>query len=336
MINAKILAVYNKSILYFCEKHKMNYQEKLLQAIRSKIQNNSVNETIATVLNISYDAAHRRVCMKSKFSIEETALLCQHFKISLDNLFKKSNQIIASKTFEIKSQNDLLQYFKDSLDHIKDFEKIDSAFIYSAKDLPIFYTIGGTLLAKFKLFVWLNLLSKETNTQFESFYLEENIQEFSQEMIAIYNQAHVQEIWNDTTINSTVQQILYYYQSGLVSLKNALLLYDDVFSILTSVEDKSSNNPNFHLYYNELLILNNNVLATNSSSSKLFVPYTMLGYFITEDKTTINNTQDFLESQIKNSKSLTLSGTKDRKQFFNKAKEKVAYFKNKIENELIM
>lgn len=314
----------------------MNYQETLLQAIRNKIQNDSINETIAAVLNVSYDAAHRRVSMKSKFSIEETVLLCQHFQISMDNLFKKANQIVATKTFEIKSQNDLLLYFKDSLNHIKEFKKPNSRFIYSAKDLPIFYTIGGTLLAKFKLFVWLNLLAKETATSFETFYLEENIQEFSQEMMAIYNQAQVQEVWNDTTINSTIQQILYYYESGLISLKNALLLYDDVIRIINHVEEKSTNNSNFHLYYNELLILNNNVLVKNDVTSKLFVPYTMLGYFITEDKPTIFNTFDFLEKQIKNSKSLTLSGTKDRKLFFNKAKEKVAYFKNKIENDVLL
>lgn len=312
----------------------MNFQETLLQAIRSKIQNDSVNETIAAVLNISYDAAHRRVSMKSKFSIEETVLLCQYFKISMDKLFGKSNQIIATKTFEIKSQQDLLHYFKDSLNLIKEFKKPNSRFVYSAKDLPIFYTIGGTLLAKFKLFVWLNLLSNESNTPFENFYLEENIQEFSHEMMAIYNQAQVQEIWNDTTINSTIQQIMYYYQSGLISLKNVLHLYDDVVAVLNKVEEKSTNNPNFHLYYNELLILNNNVLVENTETAKLFVPYTMLGYFITEDKQTIQSTHAFLDSQIRNSKSLTLSGTKDRKQFFNKAKEKVTFLKSRIENEI--
>lgn len=314
----------------------MNNQETLLKEIRGKIQNDSINETIAAILNISYDAAHRRVSMKSKFSIEETVLLCQYFQISMDNLFQKTNQIVVSKTLDIKSQPDLFLYFKDSLNHIKEFKKSNSHFIYFAKDLPIFYTIGGTLLAKFKLFVWLTLMSNETSKEFESFYLEENIQEFSLEMMSIYNQAKVEEIWNDTTINSTIQQILYYYESGLISLKNALLLYDDVIAILDKVEEKSITNPNFNLYYNELLILNNNVLAENNSISKLFVPYTMLGYFITEDKNTTQNVREYLQKQLKNSKSLTQSGTKDRKQFFNKAKEKVTFFKNKIESEFLM
>ena len=51
----------------------MDNQQKLLKAIRAQLpKTSSVIEEVAAILSISYDAAHRRVSEKSKFSIEET------------------------------------------------------------------------------------------------------------------------------------------------------------------------------------------------------------------------------------------------------------------------
>jgi len=64
------------------------------------------------------------------------------------------------------------------------------------------------------------------------------------------------------------------------------------------------------------------------------VPYTMLGYFITQDRDTCINAADYFKHQVKNSKSLNLSGTRDRKLFFNKAYQKVDFYIRKMENEI--
>jgi hypothetical protein len=150
----------------------------------------------------------------------------------------------------------------------------------------------------------------------------------------IYDHVDVNEIWNDTTINSSLQQIHYFFESGLLSVNNALLLCDDLKTILKNAEDRCCNGNNgYQLYYNELLILNNNVLFTVPNRQALFVPYTMLGYFITNDEPTCNNALNFFKHQIRNSKSLNESGTRDRKIFFNKAHQKVDFYIQRINNE---
>ena len=56
----------------------MKHQELLLQEVRKYLSDEqSIIEEIAGILGISYDASHRRVAMKSKFSIEETVKLGQ-------------------------------------------------------------------------------------------------------------------------------------------------------------------------------------------------------------------------------------------------------------------
>ena len=101
----------------------MDNQAILLGKIRKLIdKNSSLIEEIASVLQISYDASHRRVSSKSKFSIDETVKLCLHFSISMDKIFGgKENQVIAEKTKEIHSLEDLATYFKQSASNLKHY-----------------------------------------------------------------------------------------------------------------------------------------------------------------------------------------------------------------------
>ncbi|OYU80435.1 MAG: hypothetical protein CFE23_09265 [Flavobacterium sp. BFFFF1] len=316
----------------------MNQQQKLLKAIRKQIgKSDSINDVVATVLNISYDAAHRRVSGKSKFSIDEAVMLCRQFRISMDHVFEGDNKVLVEKTKEIATFGDLELYFEQSSGYLKQYiGKPGATLYYSAKDIPLFYTIGGTLLSKFKLYVWMNLLiGKEQQEPFEKFVLPVSLLSYSSQLKTVYDAVAVSEIWNDTTINSTLQQILYFSESGLLSMKNALELYEEMRQLMSSIEQKSAeNNPDFHLYYNELLILNNNVLVSETEKMSLFIPYTMLGYFITEDQNTCKNAGAYFLHQIKNSKSLNLSGTRDRKIFFNRAYKKIDYYAERLGYEI--
>ena len=315
----------------------MNNQDKLLKAIRHRLDaTTSVIDEVATVLSISYDAAHRRVSQKSKFSIEEAIALCRHYGLSMDGLFAGDKKVVVEKTAEIRTMADMAGYFKHSAENISSFLQYPEAkMYYSAKDIPLFYTIGGTLLSKFKLYVWLNLLAGTQNQDaFEQFAIDTSLLQYSAKLKEVYDNVEVHEIWNDTTINSTLQQVYYFFQSGLLSLPNALLLCADLKAILQNAEDRCCNGQgNFNLYYNELLILNNNVLLSAPQKQSLFVPYTMLGYFITDDLDTCTNAQSFFKQQLKNSKSLNLSGTRDRKVFFNRAHQKVDLYIQRMQAE---
>ena len=87
------------------------YQELLLKEIRSKIGEKSLNDEIANVLNISYDAAHRRTSMKSKFSLEESLLLAKFYHISLDKFLKSDDNLMVQKTKAVSKTEDLYSFF---------------------------------------------------------------------------------------------------------------------------------------------------------------------------------------------------------------------------------
>lgn len=316
----------------------MKYQESFLKAIRSKVSKSaSLIDEVASILEISYDASHRRISEKSKFSIDETIKLADHFNISLDNLFSKKEKVIVEKTIEIETLKDMLQYFKASSEQIELLTKNPkTTLFYSAKDIPLFYFMDGTILSKFKAFVWLNLLNTDQKkASFENFVIEDPFTEYMQKLKNVYDNAIVNEVWNDTTINSSLQQILYFYEAGLLNLKNANALCKDLKRIINSIQEKGNKpNSNFTIYYNELILLNNNMLIETEEKLTMFVPYTLLGYFITDNVDSCKNVHQFFKQQIINSKALGSSGIKEQNLFYNRAIRKIDYYIEKINSQV--
>lgn len=102
------------------------FQEELLHHLQKELpSNSSLIEAVAIALEISYDAAHRRVSLKSKFSMDESILLAKYYNISIDSLFSTttSNYLVVEKTKQISNEEDLIQYLEDSYDSILPLSK---------------------------------------------------------------------------------------------------------------------------------------------------------------------------------------------------------------------
>ena len=296
------------------------YQELLLKEIRRKIGDKSLNDEIANILNISYDAAHRRTSMKSKFSLEESLVLAKNYSISLDHFMESENQIMAKKTKPIRTVTDLLNYFDDALLLLNDFKiNPETEVYYSAKDIPFFYTISDSVLSKFKLFVWMNLLNEKDFMQpFDEFKLE-RYSDKSDDLKSLYENLNVTEIWNNTTISSVLNQVSFYTEIKILSKETVKIILKELKNLIQNIEKKAENNDKkFQIYAHDILILNNSILFKNEGKSSLFVPFNMFGYMMTEDQNTCDDALNFFQHQIKNSTSLSFSGQRDRKKFFNK------------------
>ena len=301
------------------------YQELLLKEIRKKIGEKSLNDEIANILNISYDAAHRRTSLKSKFSLEESVNLAKYYNISLDRFIASDNTVIAKKTKPIRTSTDLLNYFQDALILLNDFKmNPETKVYYSAKDIPFFYTISNSVLSKFKLFVWMNLLNeKDFMTPFSDFQLEKYADK-SADLKTLYENLNVIEIWNSTTMSSILNQISFYTEIQLLTKETAIIILQELKDLIRNIEKKAEDgSQKFQIYAHDLLILNNSILFESEEKSSLFVPFNMFGYMMTDDKSTCDDALNFFQHQIKNSTSLNFSGQRDRKKFFNKMIENI-------------
>lgn len=307
------------------------HQEALLKEIRRKIGDRSLNDEIANILNISYDAAHRRTSQKAKFSFEEALELAKYYQISLDQFLGTENQLVVKRTQPVKTTEDLLNYFENSLKILNVFQDIThSKVYYSAKDIPFFYTISDSVLSRFKFYVWMNLLNQD---KFLSPFDEFNIQYHSvkNEMLKdLYDKQNVTEIWNDTTILSALRQITFYSEMGLLRKNDIELILEDLKKLLMDLENKTLEKSNFQIYINDLVILNNSILFKNDQQCSFFIPFSMFGYMMTNDRITCEDSLSYFEHQIKNSRSLNESGNRERKMFFNKMYEQIENLNQKL------
>lgn len=307
------------------------YQELLLREIRRKIGDKSLNDEIANILNISYDASHRRTSLKAKFSFEEALELAKYYQISLNQFITSDQQLLVQKTSVVNQTEDLQSFFKNNLSIFENLPLSDGITIYySAKDIPFFYTLSDTLLSRFKIYVWMNLLNaKQVFIPFKQFsppYFESNTQELKKK----YEAQDVVELWNERTISSILQQILFYYETGLLQKNEAEVILEEVRELIKYIEYKTENNPKFHLYENELMHLSNDIFFHHPKQSLFALPVNMFGYILMNDAKTCSETQNYFEHQIKNSKSLNTSGNRDRKIFFNKMYEQINHLNNTL------
>lgn len=316
---------------YICENHKIMHQERLLKEIRKKIGDKSLNDEIANILNISYDAAHRRTSLKAKFSFEEALELAKYFQISLNQFITSDQQIVVQKTSAVTETEDLQYFFQNNLSVFENLPLSDEMTIYySAKDIPFFYTLSDTLLSRFKIYVWMNLLNaKQVFIPFLKFSppsFETNTKELRKK----YEAQNVVELWNDMTVSSILQQISFYYDTRLLQKNEAQIILDELKELIEYIEQKTQSNPKFHLYENELMHLSNDIFFHHPKQSLFAIPTNMFGYILINDAKTCGETLNYFEHQIKNSKSMSTSGNRDRKIFFNKMYEQIENLKLKL------
>ncbi len=322
-------------------------QNKFIGYLKEKsTSTSSFVDEIATVLDIGYDAAYRRINIKTNLSLEEGVKLAKHYKISLNKLYEvgSQNTILVEKSPIISNESHLEDYFTRSIENLIPLTKLKSASIlYSAKDIPLFYTLKDSYITRYKIYVWLKLTNKEmtkNKVSFDEFIktIPNSLLEKAFELGKTYNYINITEFWNDNTINGTLEQIIYFFESQLLSKDLALKICDDLEKIIQHVERQTINqsiinsetNASYNLYKSDLLTMSNIIMVKTKHKKAFFVPYTVLEYLKIEHSDTCDTMDDFFSRQMTNSKLLVHSGEKDRTLFFNKMQKKVDKLRKQI------
>ncbi|WP_142785354.1 hypothetical protein [Changchengzhania lutea] len=324
-------------------------QDKFIQYLKAKAQDStSFVEGIASVLDIGYDAAYRRINLKTSLSLEESVKLAKHYKISLNKLFEVGSQttILADLSPPIHNKEGLDKWLEESYNNVFPLTKLKSAsIIYSAKDIPLFHTLKDSFLSRYKIYVWLKDVDSEMTRNkltFDDFIkdIPESLLENAFKLGEVYKNINISEIWNNTTINGTLQQVLYYFEAGTLSKELALLICTDIADVIHHVEKQailqsligSKNKAFYNLYINDIHTMSNTIMVKTPHQKIFFTPFTVISYFKIEHQPTCELMFEFFEKQMSISKLLVNAGEKDRSLFFNRMHQKI----NRLRERIIM
>ena len=322
-------------------------QEQFIKYLKTKVQDNtSFVEEIASVLDIGYDAAYRRVNLKTSLSLEESVKLAKYYKISLNKLFEVGSKstILADLSPPIHNKQGLEMWLKQSYNSVFPLTKLkSSSIIYSAKDIPLFHTLKDSYLSRYKIYVWLKDVDPEmirNKVSFDNFIknISESLLENAFKLGEVYKDINITEIWNNTTINGTLQQVLYYFEAGMLSKELALLICTDIEDVIRHVEKQaiqqsligSQNKAIYNLYINDIHTMSNTIMVKTPYQKVFFTPFTVISYFKIEHQPTCELMFEFFEKQMSISKLLVNAGEKDRSLFFNRMHQKINRLRERI------
>ncbi len=303
----------------------------------------SMVDELAELLKISNDSAYRRIRGEKPIDLEEIVTLCSHYKISVDQLLSlKTDTFIFSGSLNSSADSrfgDWLNYVLMQLQWLNSLEKKHVYFLI--KDIPPFLHFQVPELAAFKFYFWMKSILFYDNLKGVKFSInDERYDDFkvtSKKIIDLYNAIPMTEIWNIESINSTLQQIGFYHQTGSFENKSEVkLLYNKVGELLdhiereaelgvkfTKVQAPKPNAPEYRMFVNELVLGDNTFMVETTSKRITFLNHSVLYFVATHDQQFNDSMFRNLENLIKKSTHISSVGEKERHQFFNRMRAKI-------------
>jgi hypothetical protein len=319
--------------------HAESYQSRFLKKLEDIIPSNvSLVNELTDVLDISMDSAYRRLRGQTSLSFDEIVKLCRHYKVSFDSFIRLES---GNVTFNFTLMNSGENSFKEYLQNLKkDMTIINNSkakqIIYACEDITLFQNFNYPEIAAFKMFYWmksiLNLPELRTE-HFDVSLISKELLELGHDIFKLYCEIPSIEIWTDTTIQSTIKQIAFYWSSGVFkSMDDALMVCESLRKELMYVQNQAEagtkslgsnrnieNNNNFTLYFSDIEITNNCVLAKMVDTKAVYLGHLSFNAMSSTDAAYCDETEAWLNNLIKRSIPISGVSEKHRYQFFKKA-----------------
>jgi hypothetical protein len=318
----------------------LNHQISFLQKIKSTLPASiSFVHELADLLEVSLDSAYRRLRGETDLTLSEILKICNFYKISPDNLQQSQPGLV---TFQYRPLTDTVnfeEYWTDMLQILTRIRETNGSIIYAADDIPIFHHFAFPEHAAFKIFFWMRSFLNIKALHPKKFTIDE-VPEFfiktGKKIYETYQEINSIEIWTEESANSTLNQIAYYWESGLFAHReDALLVCEQLIEILNYLQEQATrcskkDKENYKLYHSELQVGNNCVLVTTGDVQTAFVRHQTLTLMNTTNAGFCQETESFLKTLMQ--KSVLLSGVseKQRHQFFDKIRQKTYKFMESI------
>jgi len=321
-------------------------QKRLFEEVQKNLPAKfALVDTISEALNISFDAAYRRIRCDKLLDLKDIYTLCKHFRISFDMLMegKSINQFdCIYRPISFSTPNEYLSY---SLSLSKNFGKLassnDSKMLMSAIDIPVFHLLSQKELTFFKLYTWFHSVYNYEGS-LDDFMKEIDIPEIvsnHQKICNDYELVPSSEIWTERTIDTTLRLINYYVEiDDFPNKKLPFLICEQVLNILGKLQkwaesgNKGDSTIPFQFYLSEIDFECTYVLMKGAGITNCLVKLFTINSFNVLDRDFCNETENYLTKLSQRSIPLCGSAEKERIKFFNSQRQKVRALMEKIQS----
>lgn len=330
-------------------------QEQFIQRLKETIPpNHSLVDEMADLLGVSTDSAYRRIRGETALTIDEVSKICSHYRIPFDYASVpggKGDSVTFSYNHLAEKPESFEKYFENILADLRTIKPLEKKeIIFAAEDVPIFHHFQFPKLSAFKLFYWsrsiLNTGTSE-DKMFEPSVVSQKMLDTVQEIYQLYLHIPSIEIWSEDTLNSTLKQVEYYWESGMFKNKQDMLdVLDEVSKMIKRIEWQAahstkfpgevpgaSTTQNYTLYNSELMIGNNCVLISAGAGRRVYISHNTFNTMVTSNTGFCEETNNWLKNLIRKSTPISGVSEKQRFRFFKSMHEKIAKIQERISVE---
>jgi hypothetical protein len=286
-------------------------------------------EEIADVLDVSIDSAYRRIRSETELTIDEIFKLSKKHGISVDQVFSnQSGTVTFAYTKLTDSVNNFEEYLSRIMNSLKAINKFDSKRIYYvAEEIPMFYSFFSKNLTEFKLFYWQRSVLNVPEYQqqkFEYGLIPQKLIDIAHQSFTEYNNIPSTEIWTAETVLTGLRQIKFYFDSGLITQKQALELLGDYRSMIDLVKrnaesgrkNVSDQRETYQLYNSEVVLGTNCIYVLMGDAKYSYISFNTMNSLTTNNPQFCEETEHWIRNLEKKSTLISGVAEKQRYQFF--------------------
>ncbi len=341
--------ISNKYQKMASKKSEFAMQEVFIKHLKQIVPANvSLVDDIADLLNISNDSAYRRLRNETELSLDETYKICKHYRISADSIFSNKGDSVTCNYIKLTdSAENFESYLTSLLTQLIRLQKSEDAkVIYAAEEIPIFHSFFSKELAAFKLFYWqrsvLNIPEYQSK-KFDWDSIPEKQLQLADDIHQTYLKVPSTEIWTDETIQTTIKQIEYYFESGAFKEKeDCIIVLNELKKMMQAInryaeiENKNekikSNHIPFNLYNSDLVIGTNCIHINVQGAVYSYISFNTLNSLTTGNQQFCEEIEHWTKNLIKKSTLISGIAEKQRFQFFSKAYKAIDACIERIKN----
>ncbi len=303
----------------------------------------SLAAELCDLLGLSNDSVYRRIRGEKPITIDELKKICEHYKLSLDQLIQlKSESVLFNAPGLNGNSNDFADYMKAMLAQFRYFNSFkEKEIFYLCKDAPIWYFYLFPELAAFKTFFWSKTINNQPELTGKKFSIEAfpytDCFKIGQQVLEEHNKINSVELWNLESIHSTINQIAYYRDAGIFEsdedLNLVILSFNQWLDHLELQAEKgckfmpgagdAGHRSTLQFYINELILGNNTMVIKLDNKELSMVTYSVFQYLFTDDIRFSAKVMTSFNTLLGRSALISKTGEKERIRFFNILRDKV-------------
>ena len=322
-----------------------NNQVFLFDLIQKALPANiALVDVIADKLDISVDAAYRRMRGDKPISFEEAIKLCQSFQISMDSFVNITRKNQTQCNYTPLNLSDLSEYATYIQVLAANIERLrmtpESEIIMSASDIPLFNFFEHNELTLFKLFSW-NKNTYGITGSYEEFVSKLDTNELLKywgEIVEDYKLIPSTEIWTANTIDVFLRLLSYHYETGdFKDEKNILLLCNQLMDLINNLQDwaekgtKGSKGAPLKLFISDTDLESTFLLLKQPEKTSCRVKLFTINSLTTFDERFCQEVENWLLSSAQRATLISGASAKARYIFLNNQKQKIRFLIEKIQ-----